>query len=152
MRIPVVLCSILLVLAPVASRAGATQTEPHAMLYFEVPFDAGSHDSGSGFGLRLDRVDVERSHGIHVMSPLMIHQVPLFDFKAGVSGVERLSIAGTDYLRLLYINREDSKDKGAAGAQPEEDKVTLKKILHDTPVGYLMGAVIGVVIVTGISH
>lgn len=152
MRIPLVLCSILLVLAPVISRADVVRTEPHIMFYYDIPFSGGSHNSDSGFGLRLDRINVDRSSAIHVVAPRMSTSPALFDFRAGTRGIEKFTVGGMDYLHVLYVNQADNKGKSDSNGKPEKEKLSIKKLLHETPVGWLIGAAIGVVLISGAAQ
>ena len=151
MRIPLVLCSVLLVLAPVMSRADVVRTEPHVMFYYDIPFGAGSHDSDPGFGLRLDRINVDRSSAIHIVAPRMTSTPALFDFRAGTRGIEKFTVGGMDYLHALYINQADNNGKDDSNGKPEKEKLTIKKLLHEAPVGWLIGGAIGIVLLSGVS-
>lgn len=165
MRTLPLVCTLFLVILPVASRAGGLDYEPHAMLYYQISLDGGVRDSGHSFGLRLDQTVVEEGQMIEFQQ--LMKRPGLLDLRFSHGGLQSLSIAGVDYAGWYRVQRAEEEAAGSAesgaaagtgeaaetGAQPpEEEKLTIGGVLEKTPVGVLIGVGLGIVLIAGISE
>ena len=136
--------------------AGDLINEPHAMVYYQIPFSGSKQDSGHQFGLRLDRTVHDSRASIEFAR--LLQQPAMMDFRVGRDGVETFKVAGTDLLARwrAYQAAEEEAAKSESGngeatgeETKEEDKLTVDKILNNAPAGVLIGAAIGVVLLVG---
>jgi hypothetical protein len=143
---------VLMLAGTTPAMANGSVSEPHALVYYQIPFSGDAPDTRAHFGLRLDRT--VREAGQTVEFSALMPRPAVMDLRFGTGGLESFSFAGVDYLaryRALQADEEQkttgdgtakSGDKDAA----EEDKLTMGKILDDAPVGYLIGAGIGLLL------
>ncbi len=133
--------SLLILTAFVSFNSNAVEpiVEPHAMVYFQLPLGADNiHRNKHSFGFRVDRAFVEPGKALDYRQ--LINQTAIFDFKMGQHGVEALSFLGVDYLKHYNINRAEEDD---------DNGLTISGILDAAPLGVLIGAGIGIVILVG---
>ena len=144
--------------APVA--ADNLISEPHALVYFQLPFSGNARDTHTHFGLRLDRTIHEAGKALDYRE-LMVRPA-VMDLRFNYSGLESLSFAGVDYLAQYRVANADEAQKPDAGApaakaddkgkteekaKAEEDKLTMDKVMHRIPIGYFIGAGIGALLI-----
>ena len=145
----------LLALLPYCSSADDLLMEPHAMIYYQVPFGGGEQPSAASFGLRLDRAMVDRQEGIEYRQLLL--RPALMDFQFTAHGMQQLSVAGTDYLKLYRIQRAAEEGAAQGGTAkpaqtPAKEKTTISKILEDASPGFIIGGGILVLLVSGVTR
>jgi hypothetical protein len=128
-------------------------SEPHALVYYQLPFSGNASDTHGTFGLRMDRTIRESGQNLDYRE-LMIRPAAM-DFRFSEGQVTALSVGGVDYLARYRALRADEEQKPAEGttektgetAKPEEEKLTMGKILDNAPMGYIIGAGIGVLLI-----
>ena len=163
MRITAVFVVMMLSSAvPVA--ADGLISEPHALLYYQLPFSGDGPDTRAHFGLRMDRT--EREAGQALAYGELLARPAVVDLRFSHAGMESFTLAGVDYLaqyRTLKADEEQKPEAGTAAepagekekvktedkAKSEEDKLTMDKVMHKFPIGYFIGAGIGVLLVVG---
>jgi hypothetical protein len=155
---------MLTVAAPVA--AGDLISEPHALVYYQLPFSGKAPDTHSHFGLRMDRTLREAGQTLDYQE-LMLRPA-VMDLRFNDSGMESLKFGGVDYLAQYQTLKADEEQKaeGTAAAAPEkatdkakteekpkseEDKLTIDKVMNSIPPGYFIGAGIGILLVVGVG-
>jgi len=154
--------------APVA--ADELISEPHALVYFQLPFSGAAPDTRSHFGLRMDRT--QRAAGQALDYREVMARPAVMDLRFNDSGVESLKFGGVDYLaryRALNADEAPEPDAGAATeptegqekaeekpkaeekTAPEEDKLTMDEVMHKFPPGYFIGVGIGIILLVGVG-
>lgn len=160
--------ALLLVVAFITSAPVAADnqiSEPHALVYYQVSFSGNARDTQPQFGLRLDRTVREAGQPLELRSLLV--RPAVMDLRFGNSGMESFTVAGVDYLaRYRALHADETKEAGAEPAetgaqkpaakeqakkQADEDKLTMGKILDEAPMGYIIGAGIGLLLVVGVG-
>ncbi len=161
MRFTAIMFVLMLTLAaPVA--ADNLISEPHALVYFQLPFSGAAPDTRSHFGLRMDRTFRESGQTLDYREVML--RPAVMDLRFNESGVESLKFGGVDYLAQYRTANADeeqateagataekAEDSGKAEEKPkveekpksEEDKLTMDKVMHRIPMGYFIGAGIG---------
>lgn len=160
MRFPIMLVVLMFTAAPVL--ADSLVSEPHALVYYQLPFSGSAQETRARFGLRLDRTVHEAGAPVEFRS--LMGRPAVMDLRFGNAGMESFSFAGVDYLaryRALNADAEQAPAEQApteqapaeSGTQKpadkpatEEDKLTMGKILDEAPMGYIIGAGIGLLL------
>ncbi|MBI1731499.1 MAG: hypothetical protein HYR49_01855 [Gammaproteobacteria bacterium] len=168
------ICTLIIILslvglAPVT--AGDLISEPHALVYYQLPFSGNAPDTRAHFGLRLDRTVREAGQALDYRDVLLRPAVA--DLRFGDSGIESFTFAGVDYLaqyRTMQADEaqpaegdagqaaekpaEKAAEKPAAKAKPaeEKEKLTMDKVMHSIPTGYFIGAGIGALLIGLSAH
>lgn len=133
--------------------AGGVVSEPHALVYYQLPFNGPAPDTHAHFGLRVDRA--VRAAGESVDFSALVPRPAVMELRFNNAGMESFTFAGVDYLARYRALQADEEQKttgdgtvksGDKGAE-EEDKLTMGKILDEAPVGYLIGAGIGILLI-----
>ncbi len=166
-----VLASVL-VMGAADATARELRVEPHAMLYFHIPFDGGATvaEKENSFGFRVD--SVAYSPDRHIDYTRLMQRPAVMEFSLNRHGVQAFHVSGVDYLERYRIyrangeagseeasNTEAGNDNGEA-ADDEEDlpqppKVmrdvgnTLSFLMESAPTGVLIGAAIGIGLLVG---
>lgn len=144
---------VLMLAGATPSMADGLVSEPHALVYYQFPFSGDAPDTRAHFGLRLDRT--VREAGQTVEFSALMPRPAVMDLRFGERGMESFSLAGVDYLaryRTLQADEEqktsadDTAKSGDKKPEEEEDKLTMGKVLDNTPPGYLIGAGIGLLL------
>lgn len=115
--------------------------KPHAMFYVHVPFAGSGPAAGeTTFGLRLDNIHVDYSDSTYIDFTRQIGRPAVLDFRMGRKGLDGIYIAGTDYLRLYRVNRQNAEegeevemqtDEEAAAEAMEEEVITEEEAMDD---------------------
>lgn len=152
-------------------------SEPHAMIYYRLSFGSPvAPESGSAFGFRIDRVDYAPRE-IIPYSELMRRPAAV-DVQFGARGVQSFKVSGVDYRQFMIARAAGTEAQGAktegqappapaegeaaepaapaaeeaaAPPAPEEEKLTITKVLEETPAGFLIGAAIGIALIAGVN-
>lgn len=115
------LLAVLLLCASSNATAGGPLGEPHAMFFFQLPFDgAAGTEPRSSFGFRMDQVRHGPDHAIDYRR--LMRQPPLLELKMNRDGISSFIVSGTDYLRLyrtLHADGGGDADTGAAAADQD---------------------------------
>jgi hypothetical protein len=177
MRISAISCFILC-LAATGGAAGGDVYEPHAMMYFQVPFSGSAEDSRASFGLRLDQTWHSRDEAPDFRR--LLDRPALAELQMGSEGVRRLSFAGMNYARAYQVNRANGEEAAAgttaeaesAEAGTAEDAPTAEttaesdtaeqesaddegssfgSYLKEIPAGYFIGIGLGIFLLTGLG-
>ncbi len=153
---------MLTVTVPVA--ADNLISEPHALVYYQLPFSGDAPDTRAHFGLRMDRTQREAGEMLDYREVLM--RPAVMELRFSGSGMESFTLAGVDYLakyRTLKADEEQKPDAGAGEeksggeekttvedkAKSEKEKLTMDQVMHKIPFGYIIGAGIGVLLLVG---
>lgn len=148
--------------------------EPHAMVYYQVPFDGGkSQDTRPAFGFRMDRASF--SPGGMIDYQQLVKQPAMVDFRIGNKGVEGIYISGVDYLQQYRIYRageesgaetEAETEVTAETEQPAEGEAdkpkqapkivrdignTIEAGMEAAPAGILIGLALGAGLLIGVG-
>lgn len=143
---------VLMLVGTTPAIADGRVSEPHALVYYQLPFSGNATDTRAHFGLRLDRTVREAGQTVEFSS--LMPRPAVMDLRFGNDGMESFSLAGVDYLaryRALQADEEqktsaDETGKSGDRKPEEEDKLTMGKVLDNTPPGYLIGAGIGLLL------
>ncbi len=153
-----ILCLVLLV--PVNSLALEPVSEAHAMIYYQVPFSAGKQEQKKhSFGFRMDHTSY--NHGEMIEYQKIMNKKAAFDFKMGHDGVQGMYVSGVDYLKLYRLKKaaedegeEESVDAETNKANPVSEVAsgigdTIEELTARIPLGFMIGGIIGIVLITG---
>jgi hypothetical protein len=146
----------LIILLPVQSMALEPVNESHAMFYYQVPFSANKvAEKKHSFGFRMDNTSYQ--HGEMIRYQDLMKKIAAFDFKFGHEGVEGVYVSGVDYLQRYRLLRADGEDAGDEAETSKDSGSRLGKDVHESlvdlvetvPLGFVIGGIIGVVLLTG---
>lgn len=142
-------CAIMICLSLLAGTAPAESlvSEPHALVYYQIPFAGNAPDTRASFGVRVDRT--VRDAGRDIDYRRLVAGPAVAELRFGASGMESLTFAGVDYLAQLRALNADA-EQGEAGKEKDEadeDKLTMDKVMHSIPPGYFIGAGIGLLLI-----
>jgi len=168
MRIATFGCFMLCLVAGNAAAQDVYVFEPHALLYYQVVFAGRAQDRKSSFGVRLDQTRHVRDESPDFRE--LISRPAVAEFRFNSDGVHSLNIAGTDFAEVYRLHR--AAENGAAAEQPaaggaaepeakpdeskesgkeDGEKKSIGDYLDAAPAGYLIGAAIGVVLLTNVG-
>ncbi len=163
MRIHIISILCLAMLLPIKGMTLEPVNEAHAMFYYQVPFSAGKTEQEKhSFGFRMDHASYE--HGEMIQYQQLMNKTAAFDFKMARDGVQGMYISGVDYLQLYRLHRaaEDTEEEDGVDAGTKEKKSsnpvttvagnigeTIDEVMEIIPLGFLVGGVVGIVLVTG---
>jgi hypothetical protein len=156
-------------------------SEPHAMIYYRLSFGSQvALESGSAFGFRIDRVDyvpreiiqyselIRRPAALDVrfaargVQSLKVSGVDYRQFmiaraaKTEAQGAKAEGEAAPAPAEGAEVEpaapaEEPAEEEAAAPPAPEEEKLTITKVLEETPAGFLIGAAIGIALIAGVN-
>ena len=144
----------LIILLPVQSMALEPVNEAHAMFYYQVPFSANKVvEKKHSFGFRMDNTSYQ--HGEMIRYQDLMKKTAAFNFKFGHEGVEGVYVSGVDYLQRYRLLRAE-EDEGEAETSSDSGS-RLGKDIHESlegfietvPLGFTIGGIIGIVLLTG---
>src|SRR5690606_26665531 len=116
MRVPATVLFVLsLVMAPGSAAAGEIH-EPHAMLYYHVPFSGSADDERAAFGLRFDQTLREEGQPLDYAG--LLRRPALLGFEAGASGWRTFTLAGN-----TVYHADGGEDSGSGPEAEKEDGV-----------------------------
>lgn len=170
MRNPlIVVLSAVLVIGSADAAARELLVEPHAMFYYQIPFDGGTiAEKENSFGFRVDHI--MHSPKRHIEYTGLMERTAILDLRLNRHGVRSFHISGVDYLKKYRIHRANGEDGGQATADadtggdentegeeelPQAPKVvrdvgnTITFLMEKAPVGVLIGAGIGIGLLVG---
>jgi hypothetical protein len=162
MRIKLISILCLIILVPVKSIALEPVSEAHAMIYYQIPFSASKKvEKKHSFGFRMDHTSYEPGEMIEYQK--LMTKTAAFDFKMGWEGVQGMYVSGVDYLQLYRLNRaaedegedaeveSDDSDKspGIAAKVGSDIANTVDELIEIVPLGFAIGGIIAIVLVTG---
>lgn len=166
MRSKLIYTIALIFLAPIQSMALEPVNETHAMFYYKVPFSASKKpENKPTFGFRMDHTSYEQGGMIEYQQ--LMNRTAALDFRMGSDGVQGLYVSGVDYLQRFRLQRaaEDEAGDMEEGATETAEKKgpgtmekvgtdiadTIDEIIHTVPLGFMMGGVIAIVLVSGVG-
>ena len=161
MRIKLISILCVFIFLPAQSMALEPINEAHAMFYYQVPFSVNkAKEKKHSFGFRMDHTSY--GHGGMIQYQQLMKKPAAFDFKMGHEGVEGMYVAGVDYLQLYRLKRaaeEESEDADAPVKKNDSPSTASKagtmisdnieEIWETVPLGFMIGGVIGIVLLTG---
>lgn len=170
MRNPfIVILASVLVMGSADTAARELRVEPHAMFYYQVPFDGGAVvDKENSFGFRVDHIMHSPDHAVEYAG--LMQRPAILDLRLNRHGVRSFRISGVDYLKQYRIHRAAGEDDGQETADtetngngdpegeeelPQAPKVvrdvgnTITFLMEKAPVGVLIGAGIGIGLLVG---
>lgn len=114
MRVIPLTLALLLSLLTSVGYAAEPVLEPHAMIYYQIPFGGKDYNERRhSFGFRMDRAVVEPTQYIDYQR--LIKQPALLDIKMGRDGIDAMMFAGVDYLKKFRVYQAS-----AGGQEPSE--------------------------------
>lgn len=167
MRIYLISIITFVILAPVQSMALEPVNESHAMIYYKIPFSASKKpENKPSFGFRMDHTSYERGGMIEYKD--LMERTAAFDFRMGHDGLQGVYVSGVDYLQRFRLQRaaeddaemdvdieddgmeESKKDEPGALAKTGTDIAnTVEDFISVVPLGFMIGGVIAIVLVSG---
>jgi hypothetical protein len=142
MRVPAMVLVALSFFAACGSAAAGDVYEPHAMLYYHVPFSGSAGEDQGGFGLRFDQTRREAGQPLDYTG--LVGRPALLGFETGSSGLRTFTLAGAT------IFRADGEEGSTPGEPAKEEGVDLEKFWKETPKGWFIGIAIGLIMVSGV--
>ena len=176
MRTIILIGCVLAAFLPAGSMAASLgMPEPQAMVYYQIPLGARRTQSQHRFGFRVDEIFLTSNQPADFSN--YMGRPAAFELQMGYHGVRTLSVGGLDYMQKYRASRQNDQGGDAAGsddapatdtgsetggnageqqsttAQTEPAKPTrsIQKILDDTEPGWLIGAAIGILILSGVA-
>jgi hypothetical protein len=168
MRNPLTAMVVCLLLGPAYVQAQETIIDAHAMFYFRVAFDGGSaSEREPTFGFRMDQVAYQSHRPLQYRS--LLQRPAMLGLSMNRHGLQSFQLSGTDYLQRYRVHHAGEDDTGAGaeeqattGEAGEEEPPQAPKMMRDVgdtvtylveeaPGGFIIGAVIGVVLLAGVG-
>jgi len=145
MHIRTVVAAALLASLPWLAGADELKSEPHALIYYQVSFFGPAAQHEPRFGLRLDRATFNQRDGIDFRG--LLERPALMHVQFTPGGMQQLSLAGTDYLKLYRAqNAAEGEASGGGTAKPAEapakEEKTISKMLDEANPGFLIGGAV----------
>ncbi len=161
MRIHLFYMLCLIILVPVKSLALEPVNETLAMFYYQVPFSATkTEQKRHSFGFRMDHASYE--YGEMIQYQQLMNKTAAFDLKMGRDGIQGVYVSGVDYLQLYRLNKAAEDDEAEADTESGDSESavskiggdvinTVEEVLSMVPLGFMIGGVVAIGLVTGIG-
>jgi hypothetical protein len=169
MRLPLTAALVLLVCVSSNAVARGPLGEPHAMFYFQLPFDgATGEEQHSTFGFRMDQIHHAPDDTVDYRR--LMQQPPILDLKMDHDGIRSFTVSGTDYLRLYRTLHADATTETTAADQAGEGAAetggkgvpvgkkaaldfwdVITTLWEETPAGVLIGVGFGAALAAGVG-